>query len=254
MGRMPVSTPVLHVECRSGRKVTAIDEEVAYATLTRQATGAMQLGVGMTHDGGEEGVLAVLRRRDPAAFERFFEDHADRVYRLALHLLGNAQDAEEVVQATFLSAFEAIDRFEPRGRLGTWLYKIAYNHALMLLRRRHPEIPLPEESGPLPSPAILVDWSEWPEARALDDEARGMLTGAIGALPTHYRAAFVLRDIEMLSTADCAHVQGITEADCKVRLHRARLLLREALSSYFAERLRNEPKRNEPHGQKGRRP
>jgi RNA polymerase sigma-70 factor, ECF subfamily len=187
-------------------------------------------------DAGEEELLAGLRQRDPIAFERFFEAHADRVYRLALHLLGNAQDAEEVVQATFLSAFEAVERFEPRARLSTWLYRIAYNHALMLLRQRRPADPLPDDDAPLPAPTNLVDWSAWPEAHVLSAEVRAMLQDAIGALPDHYRAAFVLRDVEALSTADCAQVQSISESDCKVRLHRARLLLRESLSDYFVER------------------
>lgn len=185
----------------------------------------------------DEDLLAGLRRRDARAFETFFELHADRVYRLALHMLGNPQDAEEVVQATFLSAIEAIDRFEPRAKLSTWLYRIAYNHTLMTLRRRHPGAALPDESAAALLPQPLVDWSTWPEAQALSAEAHGVLQSAIDALPEHYRAAFVLRDIESLSTADCAHIQGITETDCKVRLHRARLLLRASLSSYFAERV-----------------
>jgi RNA polymerase sigma-70 factor (ECF subfamily) len=185
---------------------------------------------------GRGGLLAELRRRDPRAFEVFFERYADRVYRLALHLLGQAPDAEEVVQATFLSAFEAIDRFEARASLGTWLYTIAYRHVLMLLRRRRPADPLPDERDPLPLPNALVDWTAWPESRALDAEARAILQAAIEDLAEPYRAAVVLRDVEALSTADCAQVQGISEAACKVRLHRARLLLRERLSGYFGER------------------
>lgn len=182
-------------------------------------------------------MLAGLQRRDVQAFTSFFERYAHRIYRLGLHLLGNAQDAEEVVQATFLSAFEAIDRFKLRARLSTWLYRIALNHALMIVRHRHPDEALPDEQGPLPVPSTLIDWSVLPEVQALNDEAHVMLQAAIAELPTLYRAAFVLRDIEELSTADCAHVQGITTAACKVRLHRARLLLRERLSSYFGERV-----------------
>lgn len=184
----------------------------------------------------EANLLAGLQRHDPRAFETFFETHVDRVYRIAVGILGNDADAQEVVQATFLSAFEAVDRFEPRARLGTWLHRIAYNHALMMARRRHPAEPLPEEDGATaPMPASLVDWSSLPEERFMSAEAQDALTAAIAELPPRLRAAFVLRDVEGLSTAECSQVQGISDAACKVRLHRARLALREQLSGYFGE-------------------
>lgn len=180
-------------------------------------------------------LLVGLQQHDPQTFTRFFDIHVDRVYRLVLGMLGQPADAEEVVQATFLSAFEAIERFEPHAQLSTWLYRIAYNHALMLLRRRHPVEPLPDDNESLPLPETFVDWSTLPEERLLTEEVHETLFAAISDLPERLRAAFVLRDIEALSTAECAHVQGISETACKVRLHRARLLLRETLSQYFRE-------------------
>ena len=98
-------------------------------------------------------LLAGLQCHDPRAFETFFETHVDRVYRIAAGILGDDADAQEVVQATFLSAFEAIDRFEPRARLGTWLYRIAYNHALMLVRR--PAASYPYVNAPITVCPIL---------------------------------------------------------------------------------------------------
>jgi len=192
----------------------------------------------------DDALLAGLRRHDPQMFTIFFETYANRVFRLAAHLLGNEQDAEEVTQATFISAFTAIDRFEPEAKISTWLYRIAYNHSLMLLRGRHAVSELPDEDEALPIPSVLVDWSQLPETQLLSEEAETMLRAAIGDLPEPLRAAFVLRDIERLSTAECAHVQQISEAACKVRLHRARLRLRERLSEYFAERVR-QPVREE---------
>jgi RNA polymerase sigma-70 factor (ECF subfamily) len=191
-------------------------------------------------DGEETALVAGLQRHDPPAFETFFETHVDRVYRIAIGIVGNDADAQEVVQATFLSAFEALDHFEPHARLSTWLYRITYNHALMLARRqtRHPTEPLPEADGAGPTadlPASLVDWSTLPEERLLSAEAQDALRAAIAELPPGLRAAFVLRDVEGLSTAECSQVQGISDAACKVRLHRARLALREQLSAYFAE-------------------
>ncbi len=185
----------------------------------------------------EQELLARLRRHDEAAFAEFFEAYADRVYRLAMGLLKQADDAEEVVQATFLSAFEALDRFEPQAQLGTWLYRITYNHALMLLRRRQTTLPLPEEEeDSTPFPVQLVDWSHLPDQQVLSAEAWETLRTAINELPMGLRAAFTLRDLEGLSTAECAQIQELTEAACKVRLHRARLRLREHLSTYFGER------------------
>jgi RNA polymerase sigma-70 factor (ECF subfamily) len=188
---------------------------------------------------GDQDLLARLHRHEEAAFAEFFEAYAYRVYRLAMGLLKQADDAEEVVQATFLSAFEALDRFEPQAQISTWLYRIAYNHALMLLRRRHADASLPEEDeDATPFPVQLVDWSHLPDQQVLSGEAQEVLRAAITELPVGLRAAFVLRDLEGFSTAECAHIQELTEAACKVRLHRARLRLRELVSPYFSERSR----------------
>jgi|YelNatPaOPRAMG01_1025707.scaffolds.fasta_scaffold135563_2 RNA polymerase sigma-70 factor (ECF subfamily) len=185
----------------------------------------------------EQDLLARLRQRDEAAFAELFEMYAERIYRLAWRMLKQGDDAEEVVQATFVSAFEAIDRFEPHAQIGTWLYRIAYNHALMLLRRRHAVATLPEEDEGVASfPPQLADWNHLPDQQVLNDEAKDILRAAINELPVGLRAAFVLRDVEGLSTAECAQIQALTEAACKVRLHRARQRLREQIRAYFNER------------------
>ncbi|HEX9037144.1 MAG TPA: RNA polymerase sigma factor [Ktedonobacterales bacterium] len=186
----------------------------------------------------EAELIAGLKRRDAAAVAAFFEEHADRTYRLALGMLGSESDAEEVTQMTFISAMEAIDRFEARGKLDTWLYRIAHNHALMLIRKRQAASPLPDDDAPIAA-SSSVDWRNVPEERLLSQEAQERLWVEIARLPESLRAAFTLRDVEGLSTADCAQVQGISEPACKVRLHRARLLLRERLSGYFAEWMRH---------------
>jgi RNA polymerase sigma-70 factor, ECF subfamily len=184
----------------------------------------------------EEVMLAGLRKRDSESFTFFFETYADRIYRLAMGILGNESDAEEVTQATFVSAMESIGRYEPNAPLSAWLYRIAHNHAMMLVRSRHPTNPLPEDDS-VPMPAALLDWTTLPEERLLGAEASHELWTSIGALSPGLRAAFILRDVEGLSTAECSYAQNITESACKVRLHRARLLLRERLSAYFSERI-----------------
>jgi RNA polymerase sigma-70 factor (ECF subfamily) len=166
------------------------------------------------------------------------ERYSGTVYNLALRLMHNdAMEAEDVLQETFVSAFRALDRFEGRSLLSTWLYRIAYNAALMRLRKRQlPTVsidePIATEEGD-PMPRQLVDWGDMPDQILLNGEMRKVLDTAIARLPETLRSVFVLRDIEGLSTAETAAILELTETNVKVRLHRARLALREQLSPYF---------------------
>jgi len=166
------------------------------------------------------------------------ERYSGTVYNLALRLMRNdPMEAEDVLQETFISAFRALDRFEGRSLLSTWLYRIAYNAALMRLRKRKlPTVsidePLTNEEGD-PIPRQLADWGAVPDQVLLNSELRRTLDTAVAALPATLRSVFVLRDIEGLSTAETAAILDLTETNVKVRLHRARLALRERLSAYF---------------------
>jgi RNA polymerase sigma-70 factor (ECF subfamily) len=193
-------------------------------------------------DEGE--LLRGLKNGEPAAFRRFVDLYSANVYQVALKLLGDEQEAEDVLQETFLNAFRAIDGFEGRSKLSTWLYRIAYNASLMRLRKRSRmttfslDQPLRlHDEGEAEVPRHLVDWSSMPDDQLLTAEAREEMDRAITALPETLRSAFVLRDIQGLSGAETAEVLGITVQAVKNRLHRARLRLRERLSGYFAERL-----------------
>ena len=185
-----------------------------------------------------------LRAGDSAAFRRFVDSNSADVYNLALKLLGDEQEAEDVLQETFLSAFRAIDRFEGRSKLSTWLYRIAYNASLMHLRKRGRmttfslDQPLGDEEQEGESRTRhLVDWSTVPDDQLLTAEAREEMDRAIAELPESLRSAFVLRDIQGLSGAEAAEVLGITVQAVKNRLHRARLRLRGELTTYFSERV-----------------
>ena len=185
--------------------------------------------------------LDALRAGDPAALAALFEAFADRIYRLALSVLRDPAAAEDIVQETFVSAITHLDRFEGRSSLGTWLYRVAYNASLDYLRRRREE-PLPadepeDEAGEaIPLPRSLVEWTVTPEQRLADGEVTAELDRAIGELPESLRVVFLLRDIDELSTQETAEALGLSEGAVKVRLHRARLALREQLSVYFSER------------------
>ncbi len=184
-------------------------------------------------------LLQELKAGKPDAFASLFDTYADRLYRLGMSLVGDPFEAEDIVQEAFLKAISHIDRFQARSRLGTWLYRVVYNSSIDRLRGRV-DNPLPEESDPdensLPMPEVLLEWHT-PEALVISNEGQDYLDQAIRSLPGSLRSVFVLRDIEELSTAQTAEILGIGESLVKVRLHRARLALREQLAVYFAERL-----------------
>jgi RNA polymerase sigma-70 factor, ECF subfamily len=184
-------------------------------------------------------LIAAARAGEQDAFAEIVDRHSGTIYNLALRLMNNPQEAEEVLQETFISAFKALERFEGRSQLGTWLYRIAYNAALMRLRRRQLRTesydePLATEDGES-LPRQLVDWGSIPDDLLLNKELHTVLAAALAKLPETLRSVFVLRDIEGLSTLETAEALSLTETNVKVRLHRSRLALREQLSGYFAE-------------------
>ncbi len=187
----------------------------------------------------ERALLARIQAGDKAACAECIEQHSAAMYRLALRLMRNEADAEDVVQETFASAFKSIDSFEGHARLSTWLYRIAHNVALMRLRRAQPVLvpvdePIHDADGN-ETPRELFDWCCLPEQDFDTAEARGELERAIAALPDTLRAVFVLRELEGLSTEEAAEALGLSPDNVKTRLHRARLRLRERLSGSFAE-------------------
>ncbi len=190
---------------------------------------------------GQDAFLEKLRAGNPAAFAQLVEANQRNIYNLALRMLNNPQEAEDVLQETFLSAYKALPSFEGRSNLSTWLYRIASNASLMRLRKKQPETtsidePLELEEGDS-LPRQFVDWSSVPEDELLNDESRRVMDEAVAQLPEGLRIVFVLRDIEGLSTEETGEVLELSESAVKTRLHRARLALREKLSAYFAERL-----------------
>ncbi len=184
----------------------------------------------------EQALIAALRQRDPAALAEVFAAYSDKIYRLAVSLLHDEQTADGVVQDTFLTLIEHIQTFEERASLATWLYRVAYNHAQTRLRRQHPQVDVDDwDSDDLTLPAKLIDWNTVPELLLTGEEAMGQIMAAIATLNPTLRAVFVLRDVEELSTEATAEALGIQPGAVKVRLHRARLALREQLAGYFEE-------------------
>jgi len=191
--------------------------------------------------------IEALRLGDRREFARLVDAYSGPLYRLALKMLGNAPDAEDALQNTFIKAFQHIDTFEGRSSLSTWLYRIASNEALMLLRKRRPEttfsdFPSEDENEQNIDPVQFTDWCCLPEEEFLSAEARTALDRAVQRLPETLRIVFVLRDIEDLSIQETSQVLGLSETAIKTRLLRARLRLREELSSYYGDRLNKRSK------------
>jgi RNA polymerase sigma-70 factor (ECF subfamily) len=193
----------------------------------------------------EMACLEAMRRGDPGCLGTFFEAWGDRLYGLALRLLRDPAAAEDVVQESFLKLMANAERLEGRARLATWLYRVVYNACIDRLREQKRLVPVPDEAddAAVPMPRVLVDFRLSPEEMLRDAQTRGALEEAIGSLAPTLRAAFLLRDVEGLTTAEAAEALGITETNLKVRLHRARLALRERLSSVLAGRPGAEPGR-----------
>jgi len=182
------------------------------------------------------------RQGDYGAFEALVAKYERRLYGLAVRIVGNRQDAEDVLQQTFLSVVEHLAEFREESRFCTWLMRIATNHALALLRKRaiRATVPLqtddsPETYADLPHPQYIAQWRETPDQLASRREVRQLLDDALAELDEKYRLVFLLRDVEGLSTAETAEALGIGESNVKVRLLRARLMLRERLTHVFGD-------------------
>jgi RNA polymerase sigma-70 factor (ECF subfamily) len=186
----------------------------------------------------DELILEGVRSGDKSACDLCIIKYRPRLYRLALSLLHDADDAEDVVQESFLNAFNAIDAFRGQSGLGTWLYRITYNNALMRLRKQPPDSESVDQTLDLGEEGFVVprqffDWCCLPEEDFQSAEVRQELVKAIGGLSPNLSSTFILRDMEGLSTRETAVALDTSEDVVKTRLRRARLQLREALSTYI---------------------
>ncbi|MCU1489633.1 MAG: polymerase, sigma-24 subunit, subfamily [Acidimicrobiaceae bacterium] len=169
-------------------------------------------------------LASAARAGDRHSFERLVAETAPQLHALVLRLVGDEQDARDVVQETYLRAFRSIDRFRSEAAVTTWLYRIAANCSATHLSRRRPVLPLD---------AALHAVDDRPERdpEAVADQAvdRERLVAALGRLPEGLRAVVVLHDVYELTHDAVASELGITRAASKVRLHRARRRLRDQL-------------------------
>lgn len=183
----------------------------------------------------EEQLIERAKDGDRGAQAAIVKKYEQMVYDVALRLTGNAEEAEGVMQETFLKVLEALPTFRGDSQLGTWIYRIATNFALMQLRRRKvPTYSLDEynlnETPDLASFNRAI--GDNPEAMVLNAELRQVMENAIEALPPKYKTAFVLKDLEGLSLQQIADMLNLNVATVKTHIHRARLFLRDRLVDY----------------------
>jgi len=192
--------------------------------------------------------LEALKAGDREAFTRLVDETSGHIYRVALQILGDEQDAEDVLQETYIKAFCALPNFEGRSSVTTWLYRIAVNEALMLVRKRKPQTFSIEDTSPFDAESEsegmeIVDFCCLPEGELLSSESRLFLDRAIQKLPATLRIVFVMRDLEGMSIQETSQTLGLTENNVKTRLLRARLHLRQELSEYFGGKMQEEIRR-----------
>ena len=185
----------------------------------------------------ESALVTQAREGDTTAFGELVRRYEGKIFRLAQHVTQNREDAEDVLQETFMKAYEHLEQFKGDSKFYTWIVRIAVNQALMKLRRRKTDksVSLDEtiDTGEDTVVREIAAWGENPEQQLSREELGGILDSAIQGLEPLYRSVFVLRDIEELSTEETAEALGLSVPAVKSRLLRARLQLREKLTRFF---------------------
>lgn len=188
----------------------------------------------MEPTGQKQPAIGTDPRQDETFFEGLVQQCDQRVYRLALRITRNHQDAEEARQETMLKAYRHLDQFEGRARFTTWISRIAINEALMTLRKRRDGLHVPLEAASEhatqdPCAPRLFPTPESPDTSFDREQLRGALMEAIGGLSPIHREVFILRTVEQCSTSETAKALQLTESAVKTRLRRARMQLRNSL-------------------------
>src|SRR5579871_3105725 len=185
----------------------------------------------------ESSLVARARAGDAGAFNQLVSHYSRKIYRLAKHITQSDEDAEDVLQETFMKAFEHLGDFQGQSKFYTWIVRIAVNESLMKLRKRKSDrtVPLdePVDTGDDTMVREIAVWEENPEQKYSREELGKILDEAVESLRPAFRTVFVLRDIEELSTEETAEALGISIPAVKSRLLRARLQLREKLTRFF---------------------
>ncbi|MFB3895250.1 MAG: RNA polymerase sigma factor [bacterium] len=185
----------------------------------------------------EQELIARSKSGDETAFTELVNRNERKIYTLAYHLVNNREDAEDILQETFLRAYNHLGSFRGDSNFNTWLHRITTNLVISRFRKRTIKTDSIDEPIIIDHKEIkqreIVDWSDIPDRSLLKKELNEKIDTAIAALPIEYRTVITMRDIEGLSNEETGKILGISVAAVKSRLHRARLFVREQLDEYL---------------------
>lgn len=186
-------------------------------------------------------MVAQARAGDTAAFNELAERYHRNIFRLAQNITQNREDAEDVLQETFLKAYQHLPEFQGNSKFYTWIVRIAVNEALMKLRKRKWDktvwLDEPVNVGEETVAREIAVWDDNPEQQYSKEELAEILDKAVNSLAPAYRTVFSLRDVEGLSTEETAQALDLSISAVKSRLLRARLQLRDKLTAFFKKKV-----------------
>lgn len=182
----------------------------------------------------EQLLVSRLQEGHEDAFTQFFDEYRNTIYNFGLRFCGNSDEASEVLQDTLINTFRYIKNFKGESKLSTWLYRIASNACLMRRRKQKNGAvsldEMEEDARPVPG-----DHRFKPDRLLEQQEMGTIIQDALVSLPEQYRIPFILKEIEQLSHKEIAEILDTTVSNAKVRVHRARLMLREKIAEYLQE-------------------
>ncbi len=188
----------------------------------------------------DSALVELARAHHEGAIRTIVRRYNQRLFRVARAIVHNDTDAEDVVQVTYVKAFSHLDGFRGEAQFSTWLTRIAVNEASGRLRSRRPQAAVEDIDLAAPDSARIIQFpllkaQPDPEAEMSRTEIRALLEQAVDTLPEGFRAVFVLRDIEGMSTEETAEQLALKPETVKTRLHRARRLMRAAIEDRLSE-------------------
>jgi RNA polymerase sigma factor (sigma-70 family) len=182
----------------------------------------------------DEIVIERVKNGEKRAYELIMRKYNKRLFRIARAYIANEDEIEDIVQESYIKAYEQLERFENRSAFSTWLIRIVINEALARLKRGKRFIPIaddrPDEFRELP---MELRNNDTPMEKLMNTELKDILEKAVDRLPVKYRSVFLMREIEDMSVAETSEALEITESNVKVRLNRAKEMLRETIGEFY---------------------
>jgi RNA polymerase sigma-70 factor (ECF subfamily) len=181
----------------------------------------------------EQKLIEAAKSGDKKAMADLVKAYEKTVYNFAFKICRNQDRAEDIMQETFFSMIKSLKQFDGKSKLSTWLYRIVVNHCLMEGRKRRNEFVSLDDDNGLYESSYAADWDAIPVNSVENKELKSILDNSIEKLSPEYRAVFLLRDVEGLSTEETSKITELSVAAVKSRLHRARAFLRKEINKAF---------------------